>query len=276
MKITPLETKQNTAIIDFLLTPEEIKLARDLSVNELAKKATIKGFRKGKAPQALVEKQLDPEAIKHETLHHLLNDLVPQAIKDQKLTLVSNPQLQKLDDPADKPWTITISFPLLPVVTLGDYPQKIKAAFSKDKDKVAKLTQDQKIEMVCQILIDNITFDIPQVLIDQEVEKSLSRLLEQTQALGLTIEKYLTSIGKSAQQIKKEYQETALKSLRLEFILLEIAKVKKYTNSESEVADLISSVGDNKTQEFFKKPEQRSYLESILLKRKVIDELITI
>ncbi len=273
MKITPQESKQSAALIEVVSDAKENALARQKALTKLAKNATIKGFRKGKAPLSIVESQLDPEAINHESLHFLLEEIIPAVIKSENLHLISNPQLITLDDKNPDNWILTISFPLKPIIILGDYEKHTKKSLDTTESK--KTTRETRVDIVCNTLVKQIDFDLPQVLLDQEVDKSLSRLLEQTQALGLTIEKYLTSINKSVDQLKIEYFESAKNTLKLEFILLEIAKEKKLIISEKEIKDLITTIGDEKTQNLFRQKEQLPYLESILLKRKVIDSLLT-
>lgn len=273
MKIIPKETKQSASLVEIVSEAKENALARQKALTKLAKNATINGFRKGKAPLSIVEGQLDPEAINHESLHFLLEEIIPGVIKDQDLHLISSPQLISLNDKNPESWILTISFPLKPIIVLGDYNKHTQKALDTPESK--KVTRETKVDIVCNTLIKQIDFDLPQVLLDQEVDKSLSRLLEQTQALGLTIEKYLTSINKSVDQLKTEYFESAKNTLKLEFILLEIAKEQKLKISEKEIEDLIATIGDEKTQNIFRQKDQLPYLESILLKRKVIDSLLT-
>lgn len=274
MKTTVKETKQNTAYIDFLVTQKEVLSAKTDTIKNLSVNTQIRGFRKGKAPLELVERHLDPEKVNHQTLHLLLDKYVPEAIKSEKLTLVGNPQLVNLTTPADKDWQFTVAFPLLPVIELGDYESKVKEALAKAD--AGKLTQDQRFEIVGKVLLENINFEVSSLLVDQEVERSLARLVEQVQTLGLTVEKYLASINKSVEQLKQEYETSATNSLKMEFILLEIARSKKITATDKDVDALLKTLGDEKTRQHFSQPSQRAYLESIILKRNVIDELTKI
>ena len=54
--------------------------------------------------------------------------------------------------------------------------------------------------------------DVPDILVDEEVNHMLSRLIDQTGRLGLTVEQYLNSSGRTLDQIKQEYSQTALKT----------------------------------------------------------------
>jgi len=276
MQIKPQQIKQSSITIDLEISQPEIAEAKTKALKTLGKSAAIKGFRPGKAPLSLLDQNLDPDKVKHQTLHQLLDKIIPKIIADQKLKLVGNPQLSQLNNPSDKPWTITLNFPLLPKINLGNYKKLIKENIAKDKSKFNKLNRDQKINQILDILLKNIDFEIPQSLIDQEVNRSLSRLIEQTQSLGLTIEKYLTSINKTVENVKNEYFQKALESLKTELILLEIAKDRKVNVTQTEIDKFIKGIGDQKIIAKLKSDSERPFLESLLLKRFAIDELLKI
>jgi FKBP-type peptidyl-prolyl cis-trans isomerase (trigger factor) len=276
MNIISEETSQNTLQITLEIPIKDTKSAKDKALKNLAIKTTIKGFRQGKAPLSLVEKSLDPDKIKHETLHLILDSILPKIVKDKNLNLVGNPKLIKIEDTISKPWQITLSFPLKPQIKLGNYTQLIKDAISKNKEKFDKLNRDEKVDFISDILIKNIDFEVPQSLIDQEVDRGLSRLIEQTENLGLSLDRYLTSISKTVEQLREEQFKKATESLKFEFILLEIATIKKTKIKEDDIDTFIKGFADKTLEERFKKPSERVLIESILLKRSVIDDLLKI
>jgi len=276
MKIDPQPVKQSSLQVDIVFSLEEIDQAKTKALKKLGQEATIRGFRKGKAPLNLLEQNLDPDKVKHETLHQILDGIIPKIISDQKLTLSGNPQLIKIDDPSGQPWNLSLVFPLLPVVILGNYQKLIKEAIEKDKKDFTKLDQNQKTDFILNILSQNINFDVPQTLIDQEIDRSLSRLLEQTQTLGLTIEKYLSSINKTVDQIKQEYQNAAINNLKAEFVLLAVADNLKLKITPEDIDKFITAIGDENLKNKLKSESERPFLESLLLKRAAIDALLKI
>ena len=115
---------------------------------------------------------------------------------------------------------------------------------------------------------------MPDLLVDEEVNHMLSRLIDQTGRLGLTVEQYLNSSGRTLDQIKQEYSQTALKTLKLEFLLYEIADSEKITATEKEIADAVSAAPDEKSRAELSKEENKNYVRSIILKNKVIQYLV--
>src|SRR5665213_2888328 len=62
-------------------------------LKQLAKDAKVPGFRQGKAPASLLEKQLDPSLLQSEFLDQAVNQLYVDAVKQEKLKPVAQPQI---------------------------------------------------------------------------------------------------------------------------------------------------------------------------------------
>lgn len=85
----------------------------------------IPGFRKGKAPLNLIEKQLDPSLLQSEFLQHAVNDLFIQAIEKEALRTVSQPQVDVTKFVPFTTLEFTADVEVVGKVTLPDY-KKIK------------------------------------------------------------------------------------------------------------------------------------------------------
>ena len=120
-----------------------------------------------------------------------------------------------------------------------------------------------------------IHFSLPSFLIEEQLNHDLSHLLDQLQRLGLSLDQYLISLGKTIEQLKKEYRQQAERSLRLEFILNEISQDLKITVFEEEVDQLINSLGDENIKENLRKSSvDRASIRESIRKRKTTDELL--
>jgi len=143
----------------------------------------------------------------------------------------------------------------------------------EDKEKQAQETETKKLDKIFKTLIESIKFKVPEILIQEEANKMLSKLINQTNQLGLTLEQYLASSGKTSEQIKKEYQDQAEQTIRLELILSKIADEEKIKVTDDQVEQMIKSIPEKETQESFKNEAQKAYIRQILRKRQVIDNL---
>lgn len=250
------------------------------SLKNLAEKATIKGFRKGKAPLKIVEEKLGKQEIYEEVLKDILPKVYLAAIKEHNLRPVVNPKITVISLEDKKDWQVKATTCELPKIELGDYKEAVKKTLSSEKiwvpgkDKEpAKEDENQRLEKIFQTLLENIKIKLPAILLEEEVNRMLSRLIDQTARLGLTVEQYLSSAGKTTETIKKEYQGQAEQTLKLELILSEIANQEKVEVKEEEINKMIEAIPDQELKKSFDNQEQRAYVKQLLRKRQVIDNL---
>src|SRR3974390_367723 len=106
--------------LDLEIPAEEISKATEKVAKELARVARVPGFRPGKAPISLIKRRFADD-IKGEVLQTLVPEHVEKAVAEQKLTPVSQPQVDKLDFQEGQPLKFRASFEVLPEFTLANY-----------------------------------------------------------------------------------------------------------------------------------------------------------
>ena len=106
--------------LDLEIPAEEVSKATEKVAKELARVARVPGFRPGKAPISLIKRRFADD-IKGEVLQTLVPEHVEKAVAEQKLTPVSQPQVDKLDFKEGQPLKFRASFEVLPEFALGSY-----------------------------------------------------------------------------------------------------------------------------------------------------------
>src|ERR1700758_1379124 len=106
--------------LELEIPAEEVSKASEKVAKEFAKMARVPGFRPGKAPISLIKRRF-AEDIKSEVLQNLVPVTVEKAVAEQKLTPVSQPQVDKLDFKEGQPVKFRASFDVLPEFTLANY-----------------------------------------------------------------------------------------------------------------------------------------------------------
>lgn len=106
--------------LDLEIPAEEVSKATEKVAKDFAKIARVPGFRPGKAPVALIKKRFAND-IKGEVLQTLVPEHVEKAVAEQKLTPVSQPQVDKLEYNEGQPLKFRASFEVLPEFALGNY-----------------------------------------------------------------------------------------------------------------------------------------------------------
>jgi trigger factor len=92
--------------------------AMEEAYKRLAPRVQIRGFRPGKAPRPLIEKQLGRHRLLDEAMEILLPKVYQEVIEEQDLSPVASPSVELV---SHEPLVFTATVPLRPVVELGDY-----------------------------------------------------------------------------------------------------------------------------------------------------------
>lgn len=280
--MTAALNRQTNGTIELTITiPSfDVKKAWDEVIGEIAKNAEIKGFRKGKAPRNLVEGETDPEKVREEVLKKLLPIAYADAVKTHNLRPIVNPKIHisKLEDPKiksdSKGWQFVALTCEAPDVILGKYKDNIKKITAPSKIIVPgkdPKEREVKFDDIVKALLENVSAKIPQILIDNEVERLLAQTLDEVKRLGLTLSQYLSSTKRSPETLRAEYAKKAQDDIKLEFALQKIAESEKITIEEKEIEEAIQAA---KSDEERKNLETNRYLlASILRQQKTLDFL---
>jgi len=106
--------------LELEIPAEDVTKATERVAKELARVARVPGFRPGKAPVALIKRRFADD-IKGEVLQSLVPERVEKAVAEQKLSPVSQPQVDKLDFNEGQPLKFRAVFEVLPEFELGAY-----------------------------------------------------------------------------------------------------------------------------------------------------------
>lgn len=273
---TALQKEPNGTIrLTITIPSADVKKTWEEMMLEVVNNAEVQGFRKGKAPRKLVEEKADKEKIREEVLKKLLPIAYTQAVKTQGIKPIINPKIhvEKLADPdTNKDWQFTALTCEAPIIKLGKYKENIQKITAKSKIIIpGKEPVPVKFEDIVKALLDNITAEIPGILVDNETDRLLSQTLEDVKKLGLTLDQYLSSTGKNPQILREEYRKKAENDIKLEFTLLKIAEEEKIVVEEKEIEEAIKA---SKNDDERKNLEANRYLlASILRQQKTLDFL---
>ena len=131
--------------LDLEVPAEEVQKATERVARELARVARVPGFRPGKAPLSLIRRRF-AEDIKGEVLQSLVPERVEKAVTEQKLTPVSQPQVDKIDYAEGGALKFRAVFEVLPDFALGEYKSlEIEVAEMNVTDEnVAKALEEMR------------------------------------------------------------------------------------------------------------------------------------
>jgi len=107
--------------LDITITAKEAADAYNNAVRRISQYVNIDGFRKGKAPRAVVERHVGTERIKQEAIEQLMPRAINQAVADNKLDIIAQPYITDYNFNIGEDLTVTAKAELRPEVTLGQY-----------------------------------------------------------------------------------------------------------------------------------------------------------
>lgn len=274
MKITSAINRREDGTIELTVGVPwaEIVKAKEEVIHDHAKEADIAGFRKGMAPLEMVEKSLDKAHVREDILRKILPQAYGEAVKASAINPIISPRISviKIDD--DKDWEFLAQTCEMPKIVLGIYKEEIKKVTAKSKIIVpGKEKQTVSFEEISKALLDNTKFTVPKVILDQEVERLLAQTLDEIKRLGLTLDQYLASTGKTIDNLKEDYAKKAEADIKIEFILQQISNEENIKVEEKEIEEAIMAA---KTEEEKKNLTNNKYLvASIIRQQKTLDFL---
>jgi len=118
VKVTREKTENSQAFLTIEMESAEVEESLAESYRHLAKKANIPGFRKGKAPRAILERYLGKDGILEDALKHLLPQAYEKAIKEQKIEPIAQPHIEVTQT---DPVIFKATVPLAPTIKLDNY-----------------------------------------------------------------------------------------------------------------------------------------------------------
>ena len=121
MKVTLEKEKENVVKLDITIPAKEAVDAYNNAVRKISQYVNIDGFRKGKAPRAVVERHVGTERIKQEAIEYLMPKAINQAVADNKLDIIAQPYVTSYNFNIGEDLTVTAKAELRPEVTLGQY-----------------------------------------------------------------------------------------------------------------------------------------------------------
>jgi len=268
------KSEDKTIQISFTVPFPLIKKAQDEVLAESAKDTEIPGFRKGKAPLEKVKEKIPADILIQKSLAKILPPALAKAIEEHKIKPAIYPKFELLSAKENENWQIRATTCELPQIILPDYKTKIKEQSIKTLKEPAKEEKEQK---AIKILLDLVKVTLPRLLVSEEVDARLSSLLSRIEKLGLSLEGYLQSIGKTPETLRAEYELQAKNTITLELILNEISVIEKIKVEEGEIDGTIkAAAADTKLAENLNTPEQRRLIRSVLSRRKTLDYLASL
>lgn len=150
----------------------------------------------------------------------------------------------------------------------------LKVKIGKDLTDNANFNNEMDYEEAILQQVANITsVDLPEVLINDELNRMLVSLQRRVADMGLLMDDYLKGQNKTLEGLKSEWRAQAEKNVRMELGLAEIARQENVVISDSDLQAKIDEVQDARVKQQFDAQERRLQLRHALRQTKTLDLL---
>jgi len=142
VKVTNEKTENSQAFLIIEMEPVEVEESLEEAYHRLVQRTKIPGFRKGKAPRAILERHIGKESLFEDALNNLAPKAYEKAIEEQEIEAIAQPQIEIAQT---DPVIFKAIVPLRPKVELGDYqhiqltPEAVEVTESDVSDVIEQL-----------------------------------------------------------------------------------------------------------------------------------------
>lgn len=153
MSVQVEKLEKNMAKLTVEVSAEDFKAAIKKAFNKNKNRFSIPGFRKGKAPQAMIEKMYGEGVFYEDAADEAINASYVEAMKESGLDIVSRPEVTIEKIGKDEPFVYSALVAVKPEVTLGQYKgvevEKADASVSaEDVEAELKKVQEQNARLL--------------------------------------------------------------------------------------------------------------------------------
>ena len=121
MSVQVEKLEKNMAKLTIEVSSEEFENAIAEAYKKNKNKISMPGFRKGKAPRAMIEKMYGKGIFYEDAANSIIPDAYADAAKESELEIVAQPEIDVTQIESGKPFIFTATVALKPEVTLGEY-----------------------------------------------------------------------------------------------------------------------------------------------------------
>ena len=126
--------------------------------------------------------------------------------------------------------------------TMDEYKADLKAKLSETKQQQATTENENN---VVEKVVSNASMEIPEAMIEEQVNGTLEDYARRMRSQGLTMEQYMQFTGMTADRLKEEIRPQAEKRIRTRLVLEAVVEAEKLEASEDAVEAEVRKMADN-------------------------------
>ncbi len=126
--------------------------------------------------------------------------------------------------------------------TLEEYKNNIRENVASKKEKAAATENEDR---VVEKVIENAAMEIPEAMIDSQVNNMVNDYAKRMQSQGLSLDQYMKFTGMTIQTLREQMKPQALKRIQTRLVLEAVAKAEQLTASDEAVEKEIANMAES-------------------------------
>jgi trigger factor len=118
VKVSTQSLPESQVLLEIEVDPEQLEQSMDRAYRKLVQRINVPGFRKGKAPRNMLERQVGSGRILEEAIDIAVPDAYNKAIESEDIDAIGQPQIEMV---TLEPLAFKATVPIRPTIDLGDY-----------------------------------------------------------------------------------------------------------------------------------------------------------
>ncbi|MSU76329.1 trigger factor [Patescibacteria group bacterium] len=159
--------------------------------------------------------------------------------------------------------------------SMDDLRKRLSENLKQEKDTEAGRETEMKL---LEAIIAGATVEVPEALVEEELNGMMAELKQQIERQGLPYDKYLEQLGKKEADLRQEYREEAEKRVTMSLVLNTLQATENIMPTDeqvkAEVAKQLEAVTEPDDKERIKSDEFQQYVRRVLGNRMTIDKLM--
>lgn len=162
-----------------------------------------------------------------------------------------------------------------------DTIEELKADLTKKAEEASKEKAEAELkEAVVNVVVDNATIEIPEVMIENETDNMVKNLEQRLSYQGIGLAQYYQLTGQTEEQMRAYMKENAERKVKTDLVLSEITNVEKIDataeevkEKAEEVAKMYGAAETDKIVEMLLGTQERA-LKAEIIRNKTVDMLV--
>jgi len=125
--------------------------------------------------------------------------------------------------------------------TLAEYKESLKVQLEAQREQMKVVNEERRI---LDTLARKVPFELPNVMIENQVNNLIQDFSNRLRQQGMSMEAYLTQVGRTMEDLRSAYSKTAEPQVRARILLEKIAEVENFTVAEAEIVAEVHNISE--------------------------------